>query len=440
MEIKKFIIAVAFFVAMFMTFKGIAQQSEYISEHDAVARAISNNSNIKMADMDVGIANADYHRTDAAFLPQLTLNYTAMSTNNPLNAFGFLLQHRVVSGTDFDPERLNNPHVSQDYIASAELKMPVLNMDMIYARKGARAQETMYKYKKQRSIEYVEFEVRKTYSFLQFSYRAREVLIKSLSDVKSIYESVNNFYRQGLIQKSDLLNARVQMNVVETELAKAESNIKNASDGLRVLMGLDINGEIFSADTLEQRQSVKADYYVPEKRADLMALNKAVEASSFMVSSSKMAFMPHVNAFGSYQFNDAKALKFGSDSYLIGINLSWNVFSGNKNRSKTKSYKYQHNKMSEKYNYMKRQSSMELLKTERELNDSQLEIDKRQASVVQAGESLRITRNRFDKGLASTTDLLAAQARLSQQELQLAGAVMQYNITQSYLKFITEVK
>lgn len=436
MKRKRFFATGLFIVSLILP--TMAQESRYLSVNEAIETAVKNNSNVKMADLDIQTANANYRQTDAVFLPQVNVDYTALSTNNPLNAFGFLLQHQSVTAADFDPAKLNYPNASQDYSAKAEVRMPLLNLDMLYARKGAKAQEEMYKYKKQRTSEYIEFEVKKAYSQLQFSYQAKDILQKSLADVKQIYESVNNFYKQGLVQKSDVLNAQVQVNTIETALTKAESNIKNASDGLKLLMGLEIDDTVFSTDVQMQKTSALAMTSISAMRSDLMALGKALDASDMMVKSAKMALLPRINAFGAYQFNDAKPLRFGSDSYLIGINLSWNIFSGNQNRSKIKSYQFQRNKVEEQLNLQKSQSQLELNKTSRELNDSQIEINKQQTSVEQADEALRITNNRFKEGLMNTTDLLTAQAQLSKQQLQLAQAIMSYNITQSYLEFITK--
>jgi len=118
--------------------------------------------------------------------------------------------------------------------------------------------------------------------------------------------------------------------------------------------------------------------------------------------------------------------------------MSWNIFSGNQNKNKVRAYQFQSNRMAEELTLQKNQGQMELDKTKRDLNDSQVEISKQQASVDQADEALRITANRFKEGLANTTDLLMAQAQLSRQKLQWAQAVMAYNITRSYLEFITK--
>ncbi|HMM04905.1 TolC family protein [Dysgonomonas sp.] len=417
-----------------------AQNSPYITVDKAVEIAVKNNSNVKMSDLDGKVANANYHQTDAVFLPQITVGYTALSTNNPLNAFGFLLQQESVTAMDFDPAKLNNPGASQNYSTQVEAKLPLLNMDMIYARKGAKANEEVYKYKVERTKEYIEFEVRKAYTQLQMSYQARNILQKSLDDVKQIHQSVSNFYNQGLVQKSDVLNAQVQVNTIEAALAKAESNIHNASDGLRLLMGQDANDEVYTTDSLSQQMSLYQAAELSSFRSDIMALNKAVNATDMMVKSSQMAFLPRINAFGSYGLNDSKAFKFRNDSYLVGINLSWTIFSGNQNRSKMKSAQFQRDRMQEELSLHIKKEQLELNKTKRDLTDLQIEINKQKASVEQADEALRILANRHREGLASTTDLLMAQAQLSQQKLLLSQSIMSYNIIEAYLNFLSKTK
>lgn len=171
-----------------------------------------------------------------------------------------------------------------------------------------------------------------------------------------------------------------------------------------------------------------------------MAMNKALDATNMMVKSSKMAFLPRINAFGAYQLNDSKPLGFNANSYLVGINLSWNIFSGNQNKNKVKSYQFQRDKMQEELNLHVKQSQLELDKTKRDLRDLQIEINKQKASVEQADEALRILANRHKEGLVNTTDLLMSQAQFSQQKLMLAQAIMSYNITQSYFEFLSELE
>lgn len=420
-----------------LTFSIQGQEATYISLEKALEVARLHNSNSKMAEWDKKVANATYHQTDAVFLPQVSAGYTAISTNNPLNAFGFLLNQAVVTSEDFNPQKLNSPGATQNYNANVGVKLPLFNADMIMARQGAKYQEEVYQHKLNRTMQYVDFAVKKAYYELQFSYQAKDVLLHSLDKIKRIHKSVTNFQKEGLVQESDVLNAQVQVNTIESALAKAKSGVINASDALQLLLGTD-DKNLYGTDSLKQQIEISDQFTFSTSRSDVMAMDKALEATNSMVKSAKFSFLPRLNAFANYQLNDSKALGFKADSYMIGVNLSWTIFSGNQNRSKMRMYQYQRNKLQEERNLYVEQSRNELEKTRRGLSDLQLEINKHKISVNQASEALRILENRYHEGLVSTTDLLQSQTQFSQQELLLAQAVLSYNITAAYLEFLSE--
>lgn len=419
----------------------MAQVGNYLTMDQAVEVSSNQNVAVQTAELDHRIAKADYHQTDAIFLPQVSLGYNAMVTNNPLNAFGFLLQQSGVEAQDFDPARLNHPGATQNYSAGVEVQMPLVNVDMIYARKGARLQEQTYKYKSLHTKNYVRFEVQKAYIQLQFAYQSRAILTATLQDVESICQSVTNFYHQGLVQKSDVLNAQVQVNTIQAALAKSESAILTASEGLGILMGVDTTNKTtpFMTDSLTQKKQQLFTTDLSIYRADILAMQKAVDASKMMAKSSAMAFLPSINAFGNYQFNDRKIFRFKEDSYLMGISLNWKLFTGNSNRNKHRSASLKRDKMQKELDLYIDKSRMEVNKTNRDLLVLQTEIDRQELSVMQASEALRILMDRFSEGLVSTTDLLLSKAQHSQQQLKLAQAVMSYNITSYYQDFLTTV-
>lgn len=417
-----------------------AQQRKYISLSSALELSQRTNSSIRLAELEQKISNANYRQTDAIFLPQVTMGMNAVSTNNPLNAFGFLLQQSRVTSQDFDPAHLNSPGANQNYSSNIDVHMPLLNLDMLYARKGAKLQEEAYKYKTLYTKDYIRFEIQKVYAQLQLAYQSQYILLSTLNDVKQIYQSVNNFYNQGLVQQSDVLNAQVQVNTIESALEKAKSSISNASDGLKFLIGDTSSEDIYMPDSLVQERNKTSFASLSLGRPDVVAMQKAVDASNMMIKSSRMNFLPKINAWGSYQYNDNKAFKFKSDSYMLGISLSWNVFTGNQNRYKLRTAILQRDKYKEEMDQYIDKSRLEINKNIREIQNISFEITKDETSVAQAAEAFRIMRNRFKEGLVSTSDLLMSQAQLSQQRLMLAQAIMNFNITLSYQAFLTYIK
>jgi outer membrane protein TolC len=436
LKLKYFIICVVSVVVLTSN----AQQTTYLSLKSALEKAKGRNSSLKLSELEYKIAKSNYRQTDAVFLPQVTVGLNAMSTNNPLNAFGFLLQQSVVTSLDFDPAKLNNPGSRQNYSAGVDVRVPILNLDMYYARKGAKLQQKAYEYKNMYTADNVDYEIRKTYHQLQFAYMSNEILQSTLEDMKQIYKSVTGFYKQGLIQQSDVLNAQVQINIIESALQKSKSSIGDASDGLAFLMGDTLSGVSFVPDSLVQMAEERCFPDLLTERSDIKAMDMGVKASDMMVKSSRMNFLPKINAWGNFQYNDKKLLRFDSNSYMIGVNMSWTLFSGNQNRYKLKSAILQRDKYQlEKEQYVDR-SRLEIERISRELKNLDFEIKMGKASVAKAEEAFRIMQNRFREGLVSTSDLLTSQAQLSQQRLLLAQSVMNYDITLSYHNFITNNK
>jgi outer membrane protein TolC len=405
---------------------------------EAIAATLDNNRNIQLAKIDENIADAGYKQTEAVFLPQVGLSYTALSTNNPLNAFGFKLQQSSITPNDFNPALLNHPAATADFMTMLEVQQPILNMDLLYLRKGAEKQKDVYRYKTQRTREYLTFEVEQAYFQLLLAYNAAKVLDEALETAKSVYTFTDNHFKQGLIQKSDLLNARLQITAMESGLNKAQSNIRNACDDLSLLMGQKTD-VIYKIDEATPDEFSEADTTrsIAASRPDFMAMQTAIEASNLAIKSSQMSYLPKLNAFGNYQYNDGHLTGFGANAYFLGLRLSWDVFKGNKTKNTIITQKLERDKLSEQLAQQKDESQSELNKAWRDLSDARFEIAQEKAAIGQAAEALRILQNRYRQGLVNTTDVLQAETQLSQRKFALAQARFTESVTRAYIQFLT---
>jgi outer membrane protein TolC len=374
-RIKYFILTVVTTVVLFNA--GISKVSaqdntKLLSLDEAITATLNNNKSIQLAKLDESIAAANYKQTDAVYLPQVGFSYSAISSNNPLYAFGFKLEQKSITQNDFDPALLNNPPGTPNFTTKLELQQPLVNMDLLYQRKAAAKQTELYQYKTQRTKEYLIFEVQKAYLQLQLAYDAEKVLEEALQTSKSVYTFTENHFQQGLIQKSDVLNAQVQITSVETNLAKAKSNIRNASDYLSLLMGQG-DGMIYKVDESVHVEvsSINTTAKIDSSRSDFLAMQKAIEASDLMIKSNKMSYLPKLNAFGSYQLNDSQMFGFGASAYFAGVQLSWDIFKGNKTKNTIATQTLERNKLTEQLTQQKDQGQLELDKSLRDLADAQ---------------------------------------------------------------------
>jgi len=167
-------------------------------------------------------------------------------------------------------------------------------------------------------------------------------------------------------------------------------------------------------------------------------MDKSSEAYAKMVQSSKMNFLPRLNAFGSYELYDDKLFGTNAKGYLIGAQVSWNVFDGYKSIGKMEKAKADFQKSEMENQQYKSKSQLELNKTNRQLKDAENKVNLSKLALEQSQEAYRIRSNRFTQGLEKTTDLLQAETQMSQKELEFLQAIFEYNFTQEYLQFLTK--
>lgn len=416
------------------------QDTLSISKKDIWLKTSENNLQIKITNQDVKAAQADYRQSNSVFLPSITASHTAIATTNPLMAFGSKLNQAILTAADFNPTLLNNPATTQNYVTKIEVLQPLINMDGFYGRQAAKSKIEAYQLKAERTKEYLELEVNKSFMMLQLAYKGVVVLEKANATADANLKLVENYFKQGILQKTDLLSVQVHVNEIKNQLQYAKSNVQNASDYLAFLLNENTNGKIYKpVEQLDNTITVKTiTTQLSDNRKDIQAMDKSSEAYAKMLQSSKMNFLPRLNAFGSYEMYDDKLLGNSAKGYLVGAQLAWSVFDGYKSIGKMEKNKAEFQKAAIETQQYKSQSQLELNKTNRQLKDAENKVNLEKLALEQSQEAYRIRSNRFQQGLEKTTDLLQTETQMFKKELDYLQAVFEYSFTQEYLQFLTK--
>ncbi|MCL9809804.1 TolC family protein [Flavobacterium luminosum] len=425
--------------SLFFSAVTLAQDTLSISKAELTQKIAEKNLQIKIAEKTYESARADYRQSNAVFLPNITASHTGIVTTNPLMAFGSKLNQEIVTMSDFNPALLNNPDQIQNFATKFEIQQPLVNLDGLYGRQAAKAKMEAYQLQTERTKEYLELESAKAYMQLQLAYRAVSVLEKASATAQANLKLVENYFKNGMLQKTDVLNVQVRVNEISNQLQYAKSNVQNASDYLAFLLNEEAMGKIYKpTETLDPNITVeKMETTLPESRKDIMALSKSSEAYKKMFQSSKYGILPRLNAFGSYELYDHSIFGTSAKGYLVGAQLSWNLFDGYKTFGKTEKAKADFLKAEVESQQYKKQSQLELNKTNRQLLDAENKVNLSKLAFEQSQEAFRIRQNRFTQGLEKTTDLLLSETQMSQKELEHLQAVFEYNFTKHYLQFLT---
>ncbi len=415
-----------------------AQERVLISKEEVLTKVKENNNTLKMSQQDVLAAKGDFNQSNAVILPNISVSHTAMATTNPLMAFGSKLNQEILTQADFDPLLLNNPSQIEDYATRIVVQQPLVNLDGIFQRKAAKAKLNAVELKADRTNDYMDLEVEKAYMQLQLAYKAVNVLEEVKKAAMENKRLADNSFKQGYLQKSDVLAVEVRLTEIDNQLQYAKSNIHNVSNYLSVLMNDNSYAVLQPSDSLTL---VVSDIYtegLPENRKDLQAMSLSSEAYQQMYRADKMSFLPSLNAFGTYELHDDQVFQGNANGYLIGAELKWNIFEGSKRFGKVQKSRAEFEKSKLELNQYKAESQVELNRAMRLLQDAKNNLELTSLALQQSEESLRIRTNRFKQGLEKTTDLLNTETQFSQKKLEYYTTIFNYNYALAYVKFLTK--
>jgi outer membrane protein TolC len=413
------------------------QEHKPLSKEALIAKVLESNRNIKISEQEFLKTKGEYLQTKAVFLPSITASHTGFTTTNPLMAFGSKLNQAVISQNDFNPTLLNNPERTNNFATKIEVQQPLINLEGLVQRQAAKRKMEATRLELTRTTDQMLLEIEKAYMQLQLAHKAVAVLEKAHAAAYENKILADNSFSQGYLQRADVLAVEVRLSEVKNQLQLGKSNVENASDYLSFLMGTE-PGTIWNpTDELEATAPMGYENQnLNENRPDIMAMALVSEAFGKMNKAHLMTFLPKLNAFGSYEWYDNKPFQGGSNGYLAGAQLSWDLFQGNRRLGKLQTSKAQYDQSQLALNQYIAQSQMEINQSRRQLKDLQEQLIRSELAREQSKEALRIRTNRFEQGLEKTTDLLQSETQYAQKQLEYYQTIYEYSLEKAYLEFL----
>ncbi|WP_083750174.1 TolC family protein [Rhodohalobacter halophilus] len=417
------------------------KQELSISLQEAMELALEQNFSIEQAEHDVEATRAQYRQTNAVFLPQLSFEYNAISTNDPLNVFAFKLKQEVVSQQDFNPALLNDPDAYENYSAKFEVRQPLFNPDMMMQRGAVKSQLNSVNEQLQGTKNHIRYQVRNQYYSLILHIRQLDVLESALQTAGEHRRQAQNFFEEGLLSKEDFLAARVYELELESRKINSENELNSVREEIALLLGLDGSVTISPTEDLYGIDDASITTDVTQIRvnnAQTRAIEQRVKAAERMTKSATFSFLPKINLFGSYEYNDPDFASFSANSYMIGANLRWNIFSGFSQAGKVQEARANYNKARSMQESHRFEMENQVRRAYRSLEHAEKELELTEEAIKQSSEDVKIRSNRFKEGMARTTDLLEAETKLAEAKLKNVMALYKYNMSIAALEMLLE--
>ncbi len=446
-----YLIAIAVFViAASLSEKVYAYETGNMSINKAFLYSLQYNKIIKLEKMKLDIAGYEENEALSGFFPKIDFNEKYLNTNNPLYAFGSVINQKILTNQNvnhyFSPNFLNNPGMIQNYQSMFQVEQPLFVGGKIYlgyqrAKLHKLSLRKSLNEAKQRTL----YNVAKAYysTILSHDYVS---LFKNMVKTATAQEKLaKNLYKAGQVVSSDVLRAKVELAKMEEKLATAKKNYRLAKYFLNITIGLPINSAY----------KLTSDLLLPSNPDNMMptintlqktAFARRPDYKAFLLNKKNMGigveeaygkFLPKVVAGYDYFINGPTMHPGNSYSYAFTIMLHFNIFSG--------LYKYDNLQRSEsRYNTMIEYQGLLRNKIEMQVRKAYLQyktylINTRVAklAVKNAKQTLRITTNRYEAGMTTLINLDATLDQYREANIHYLDTVYKFDLNNYYIKLVT---
>ncbi len=414
-----------------------AQQGEQLSPltlQQAVSIALEKNPERKAALATTKAASADVKEARSFLLPHATFSETATIGNDPVYVFGSKLRQQRFTTADFALNVLNTPAPFGNF--ATRLGGTWNLFDSFGSWRTVNRAERVKNaagHQLERTDQEIIFRVVDSYYGVLLARKQLEVAEQSMKTAQAILDRSKDRFESGVVVESDYLSAQVRLATRRQELIRAQNNMAMAQAQLNTSMGMSAETEFDPVEILAEKNLPATSLddlgkQAVDRRPDLNRVRSEEAAQQQSVSIAKSSFGPRVNAFGGWEADNPTLLAGGGgNSWLAGVEVQFDLFEGGAKRAQLSHERALEEKVSAVKEMATDAIRLEVRRAYYDVDAARQQVDVARAAIAAAQESLRINQDRYDSGLSTITDLLAAEEAARRSQTDYWEAIYRYH-------------
>jgi len=282
-----------------------AQESRAFSLEEARDYAVKNSYSVKNAAIDVDIAKKKVWETTAIGLPQVTAN---LSYNDFLKIPTSLIPGEFFGsppGTFIPIQFGTKYNVTYGYTVS----QLIFNGSYLVGLQTAKIYKQLSDQGKNKSEIEVQELVSGTYYLILVAEESKNLLDSILSDLNKTYFEVQQFYKEGFVELTDMDQMKLNVANIENTIQPLERQIELAYNLLKFQMGIDMNEAISLTDKLgdiiakTNFETISGQQLDINKNIDYKLLNTQEQLLYLNMQNQKATMLPTLAAFYNHTKN-----------------------------------------------------------------------------------------------------------------------------------------
>jgi len=258
-------------------------------------------------------------------------------------------------------------------------------------------------------------------------YKAQQTNLLIAENIKQSEQRVSDFKAMldnGLIARNDLLKAELQLSNYQVSLQEAQKNIKVLNYQLANLLKIAEDTQLDQINLAEVTGidlGLKASYETAKtERSDLKSLASQRKVAEDQLKVTKSSTLPMVSATAGYNAFGLQKVVTVTNAAMVGVGVSYDIGSLYKNKREVNVVKNRIKEIDENLELLNDRVKVQVQQANENYMLAQKQDVVYRQAVDQAVENYRITKDKYDNGIADTDDLLTADVQQLQSKINLA--------------------
>ncbi len=413
----------AIFLIMIMVGLIMIESAPCETLDDAWAISLASDHSLKAARDSADAAQFEVSAAKGARLPALNLNsgYTLLN-NEP----GVILN-------GFEATTAENDFLTY----SATVAVPIYtHFRITNGIKAAESNREAAGFEQKALEQDIKLRVAETYIAVLLSQKNVEVVQSHVQSLTAIAVDVKNLHDQGMVPVNDLLSAQVSL----ADAKQKELNARNQLDTARAAYNRILVRSLDSAVEIEPLEFAAFEEPLEEltdraiqTRAELTLLSKQSEGLEQLAAAQQAATGPQVLLSGGTNYTQ-NSHQVHESLWSANLTLSWDIFDGNiASHKSSATLKRAGSVREQRYDY----ESIIRLNVRNawlKMQESQERIKVAEEALKQADENLNVSRNRYQEGVGTNTDVLNAESLRINSRVNYENAYYDFGLAIMRLK------
>ncbi|CAG5017520.1 hypothetical protein DYBT9275_05789 [Dyadobacter sp. CECT 9275] len=421
-RIKRMAAGVLGMVLLVTATHSYAQSPRTLTLEEAVEMSLKNSKELKLSQTNVDLAGLSIRQIRDNQLPSLSVSASYLRLNTPNVGL------KIGQNGNDSTSSSSNLQVHQAMYGMASASLPLFSgFRFKYGLESAHYLEQAAKLDVETNREAIIQNTIAAYSNLYKAKKAVDLVSENLKSERERVTEFTNREKNGLLARNDLMKAKLQESNVELALLDAENDLKVTTVNMDLLLGLPENTAILadsnSFNALKEAGNVMDwEQKALANRKDIAANAIRQKAANADIKVAKADYYPSVALTGGYVALSIPGVVTVPNAMNAGIGVKYDIASLWKSGAKmaearTRAYQ------------VKTNEEIILDKVHLEVNTafynyvlSKRKIDVYAKAVEQADENYRITKNKYNNSLVTTTELLDADVAQVQSKINYEAA------------------